>query len=476
MTTQNVLLVVIDTARADVVHEMMEEGHLPGLRGLADDGLDFRNAVATSPWTLPSHASLFTGQRASDHGAHAADKMFDPEVPALAERLRSDGYRTYGISGNIWVSAEFGFDRGFDNLSMKYDRFWDGANLSGVSRANSVPEKVREFARVTSPRTFPATLANGVYTKLLAGRRDKGAANTTRRTRRWLRRNGADPEPFFYFLNYLEPHLPYEPQAEFAERFLPDGVSYDEAREIPQDAWGYVAGRREYSRQEFEALRALYKGELRYVDRQIALLVEELEAQGLRDETAIVVVGDHGENIGDHGLMDHQYCLYQTLLHVPLFVAGGDIPSRKVAEIVETRDVFPTILELAGASPSVEPSVSDNSLLDDPGRHAAMAEYLAPQPSIDALEERVGGLLETDRELDRTLRAVRNRPVEADRGVRPLDRTVRRRERLGGVRRPLCGHPRRRRGTRRGARPAGRSSLVPRVRRPRRLGREQTTA
>lgn len=395
----------MDTARADVVREMMRDGRLPALSALAEEGLEFTNAVSPSPWTLPAHASIFTGQRASAHGAHAGTKLFDPEGRPVAEHLRRDGYRTVGISGNIWISPEFGFDRGFDHLSMKYDRFWSGANLTGVSQAETLGAKLRSFGEAVDLRTVVPTLVNGVYSKWYAENRDKGAANTTRRTRKWLRRHAADRDPFFYFINYLEPHLPYEPPEEFAEPFLPEGIGYEEARGIEQDAWGYIAGDVEYSEAEFETLRALYRAELSYVDRQIGGLLTELEDQGLREETTIIVVGDHGENIGDHGLMDHQYCLYQTLVHVPLIIDGPGIDSGEVSTLVETRDIFPTVLDVAGLAGPDDGTVSDNTLLEDPGRPFAISEYLAPQPSMEALREWVVGTADTTG-LDRTLRAI----------------------------------------------------------------------
>jgi len=405
MAGQNILLLVIDTARVDTVQEMMQNGYLPTLRGLADGGLRFTNAISPSPWTLPAHASIFTGERTSDHGTHAGTKAFDPSGRPVAEHLQQNGYRTVGISGNIWISPEFGFDRGFEHLSMKYDRFWSGADLTPVSEAETLSGKFRSFREAVDWRTVVATLANGLYSKWYADRYDKGAANTTRRTREWFRRHSEDRSPFFYFINYLEPHLPYEPPEEFTDPFLPQGVGYEDAREVEQDAWGYIAGDVEYSEEEFELLRSLYRGELSYVDRQIGKLLAELDEQGLRDETTIIVVGDHGENIGDHGLMDHQYCLYQTLVHVPLIINGPKVGSGEVSALVETRDIFPTVLDVADLALPDDEATSDNTLLKDPGKPFAISEYLAPQPSMESLREWVDGPVNTNG-IDRTLRAI----------------------------------------------------------------------
>ncbi len=401
---QNIILIVIDTARADIVHEMMENGSLPNLQQLADTGLNFTNAIAQGPWTFPSHASLFTGEYPTHHRAHAGTKQFNPKRTTLAETFSNNGYETAGISGNIWISEEFGFARGFDNFSIKYERFWSGSNLSGVANATSKKDKIKEFTEAVNIYTIAPTLANGIYTKLLAGKKDKGGANTTRRTQTWLKKRSQTDRGFFYFINYLEPHLEYQPQKKYAEPFLPDEISYDEALEIPQRPWEYITGNITYTDSEFEILEALYRGEMAYTDHQTGRVLDTLEKTGLNDETSIIVVGDHGENIGDYGLMDHQYCLYQTLVHVPLLISGPTIEEQTVTGPVEIRDIYPTALELAGIEQEQEEQKSTNSLLEDPERKYACSEYLAPQPSMESLEET--GTINNRSKLDRTLRAV----------------------------------------------------------------------
>ena len=403
---QNILLIVIDTARADVFQELLEAGELPNLADQIDGGRHFTDAISVAPWTLPSHASMFTGQLPSDHGCHAANKEFNPDVPTVAEQLRDHGYTTMGISGNIWVSPEFGFGRGFRNLSMKDERFWSGQNLSGVSRADTFGEKITELLDTVDAKTVVPTVANGIYSKLSSGRGDKGARNTTRRTRKWLRNNGRAEQPFFYFINYLEPHLDYEPPEEYATPFLPERVSYEAARDIDQEPWRYVVGERTYEEWEFEALRALDKGELKYTDERIGSVVDELQSQG--EETTVIVVGDHGENIGDHGLMDHQYCLYQSLVHVPLLINGPDVDQGVSSDVVETRDIYPTILDIAGVDTPTRDSVSSHSLLGETDRTVALSEYIAPQPEPESLYEEFGAGIQPPIDIDRSFRSAQD--------------------------------------------------------------------
>ncbi|MFC6939942.1 sulfatase [Salinirubellus sp. GCM10025818] len=405
--SSNIVLIVLDTARQTTVQRLLENGDLPALERIAEEGIQFTSAAANGAWTLPTHASLFTGKRISRHGAHAGSKYFDPTGWTLAERLSSVGYRTLGISGNVWVSPEFGFDRGFDNLSMKWDRFWTSADLSSVSSATDTRTKVEELLNQMTVTNTPATLLNSLYATLFSNRKDDGAENSTRRAMKWFRSKGRDNQPFFFFLNYMEAHLEYDPVPKYRERFA-TGVDEERIEAINQDPWEYILGKSHLSDEDFRILESLYEAEIAYLDERIGQLYDTLEQLDLLDETAIIIVGDHGENIDDHGMMDHQYCLYETLMNVPLLVrppGGGE--GKTVEGIVETRDVYPTILDLAGIRESDDTEVSNNSLLASPEREYVIGEYRAPQPSMDALESQYGNLPRSMREYDRALRSVR---------------------------------------------------------------------
>jgi arylsulfatase A-like enzyme len=157
--------------------------------------------------------------------------------------------------------------------------------------------------------------------------------------------------------------------------------------------------------EEFEILRGLYDGEVSYVDYQIGQLIEMLESAGLLDETAIFLTSDHGENLGEHGLMDHCYCLYETLLRVPLIAHYPSVFGRgeRSGAPVQTHDLFPTILELAGVREDPAWSqVQTRSLLGETAPRIAFAEYLEPQPPLPVLRQRYPGF--EGKEFDRALR------------------------------------------------------------------------
>jgi len=182
--------------------------------------------------------------------------------------------------------------------------------------------------------------------------------------------------------------------------------------DVPQDAWGYIADTVEMTDRDFEILQALYRAEIAYLDHRIGELKESLEEHDEWEDTVFVVTGDHGENIGDHGLMDHQYCLYDTLLHVPLVIHGGSFTGGDTVEdLVSLTDLALTLLDEVGIdAPEFRAQAQGQSFHPDTEtdpRDQVVAEYMAPQPSMDALEKRVGDLPEHVREYDRALRAVR---------------------------------------------------------------------
>ncbi|WP_435348867.1 sulfatase [Haloarchaeobius sp. HRN-SO-5] len=405
MSRPNVVLIVMDTARARTV--LGRPDVMPNLHRIADEGVTFENAFTTGPWTLPSHASMFTGQYTSDHGTHAGSRRFDPDVPTLAELLQGAGYRTVGISNNTWVSPDFGFDCGFDTFDVAWELVDGGVDLPTIAKSNEgTTAQITAVCRNLLDSEAPKTILNAAFSKLLRRRFDDGALVTNWRIRRRLS-NGRAHRPFFMFVNYLEPHLEYSPP----DRFRPDWLDASDVEDVNQDAWAYICGSEEMDERDFEALTSLYEGELAYLDYRIGQVYDFLDERDLLDETALFVVGDHGENIGEHGLMDHQYCLYDTLLHVPLVARypseydGGEHRE----ELFEVRDLYPTILDLAGVDVPADDGVSTTRLGDGEGREYVLGEYLTPQPSMEALAERVDDVPDEVRRYDRGLRSIRTR-------------------------------------------------------------------
>jgi len=383
----------MDTARSSDTWPLVEgEGAngRDGLAQLANHGTVYTAATANAPWTVPSHGTLFSGVHPSIHGAHAGHKSFEHD-PTLAGLLREAGYRTLAVSNNTWISDEFGYGRGFEEFVATWQLFQDGVDFGQVARTETgVLDKLRGVARNFSGNPIK-NLANLVYGQFFRKREDDGAARTNEILADRIPALAAREDPFFLFVNYLEPHLQYRPPADLAREYLPEGITFEQAMDINQDAWAYITGDTEMSDRDFEILHALYRAELDYLDGRIADLLDLFTDAGVREDTVFVIVGDHGENIGDHGLMDHQYSLHETLLNVPVIASGpGFDNGRTVDTPVQLLDVFPTLLDVAGVDLEVDdvPGTSLYEVDKISGDRPVFAEYVAPQPSISTLEDR----------------------------------------------------------------------------------------
>lgn len=309
----NVVLIVLDTVRADSLTPYGSARDVtPNLARLAGEGVLFRNARSTASWTLPAHASLFTGRLPSELSVDVG-RPLDGVFPTLAEGLSSRGFATAGFVANLEnCNAWYGLDRGFDH----YEDFYENARVDA-----------REVLRCSRLGRFAAASRWGA--KLVrkafgpgAYHYRKSAAMINRDALAWLDARPDDDRPFFMFLNYFDAHDPYVPPADAARRF-------SAGSNAPRDA---------------------YDDCLAYLDGQIGRLLDELDRRGLRDDTMIVVTADHGESFGEHGLAGHGVSLYRAETHIPLIVVAPGKAPRDLAvdRPVSLRDVAPTVLDLLG--------------------------------------------------------------------------------------------------------------------------------
>jgi len=228
----NVVLIVMDTVRAETVFSPSESaGDTPLEATIGSDTATFKRAFASAPWTLPSHASLFTGTTPSKHGAHAGHKHLGDTYATLAEVLSDEGYETVAASNNTWISEEFGFDRGFETFYKTWQYVQSDTDLGKIARQEEGVEKLRKAARALFEGNPITNLANAVYGQFFRKSEDDGAARTNEWIENWLDERD-ESRPFFLFVNYLEPHLEYRAVADHAQRYLPDGVGYDEAMAV----------------------------------------------------------------------------------------------------------------------------------------------------------------------------------------------------------------------------------------------------
>jgi arylsulfatase A-like enzyme len=328
---------VLDTTRADAISAYgAVAGTTPAVDALAAGGLRYTRAYAQAPWTLPSHATLFTGLLPSQHGVGWRHTWAPDALVTLAERLHEAGYETVGVSENVWVSAAFNMAQGFERFALTDE----AARL--VRAAKAVPDQLRD------------------------GRRD---VRTTIADWARTRRPG---RPFFLFVNVTDAHAPYALRA--TNPFLPPGVDAREARAVRQDPALYFCATDGHAH-ELAILRGLYLGGVAAADAKVRDVLATLRAAGLDRRLVTIVTADHGEHFGEQRLVSHQFSVREALLHVPLIVHG--LPDTQPAVIetpVQLADVTPTILGWARLA--VPEGLAGRPL---PTRYEALAD---PRPLV----------------------------------------------------------------------------------------------
>jgi choline-sulfatase len=304
----SILLVTLDTTRADAIGPGARGIDTPAFDALAARGRLFRQAYATVPETLPSHSSMMTGLYPAGHGVHENARYLSRAHPVLAERLREAGYRTAAFVSSFILARRFGLARGFE----VYDD------------------------------------------ELPAGRAERTARETTDRALAYL--DHRSPQPLLLWVHYFDPHAPYTPPEPFRSRFP----------------------------------KAPYLGEVAAMDEQLGRLVQAFEER-VGGPPAILVVGDHGEGLGEHGESQHGNLVYQATMHVPLVLAGSGVAPGVSDSPVSIRRVYQTILDWAGLG------AADS--LRGAGQEVVLGEAMKPflsygwQPQVMAVEGRTKAIL-----------------------------------------------------------------------------------
>lgn len=320
----SVLLIVLDTVRADRLSLYgYSRATTPFLAKLGQQSAVFTQAVSTSSWTLPAHASLFTGLHPHLHGA--ADRPLDSQNSTLAETFAAHGYRTAGFTANtIMTQRSTGLARGFHH----YDDLF--ANLTDAASRTTFGRRLIRFAPRLGYYDWP-------------GRKSAAAINSS--LLEWLDARGAD-RPFFVFLNYFDAHGPYLPPREYAARFSPQPDALVTRR--PYDGWTYAGEPVDPAVRQMES--DAYDASLAYLDAQLQQLFEDLRARGRLDNTIVVITSDHGESILEHGAFGHSMNLYRESLHIPLlFHWPGKVPAGiRDPRLTDLTAVPATLLDLAG--------------------------------------------------------------------------------------------------------------------------------
>ncbi|MDB2245708.1 sulfatase [Halorubrum ezzemoulense] len=320
--SENVLFLVVDSLRYDAVAG--DEFDTPNLDALAEDGVSFSRCFAQGISTAPSMTAILTGRYPLDYGGHW---YLEEDQPTMAEQFQRNGYTTGAIHSNPNVSRLRNFDRGFDTFEeniLPYDP--DGL-------VDNAPDSLLRYANKAARilRRTPYLPAEKVNLSLAE----------------WI---GSTDDPWFLWTQYMDVHGPYLPGGDFGYRnkFRAERLWRKAAVNAPD----------EITPEEHDELWTNYGKEVEYLDREIGNFLDTLEERNELEETAVVVVGDHGDEFDEHGLYGHKNLPYDELTRVPLLIRFPDAAPTDQLEtvdtVVRTIDILPTLLDLADADYSNE--------------------------------------------------------------------------------------------------------------------------
>jgi arylsulfatase A-like enzyme len=325
--TPNVILIGVDTLRADRLSCYGYPSQTPHIDALAGDGVRYAAMTAQASWTKPSFATIFTSLYPSSHTATGKPHRLPQAVTTLAEALSASGYHSGGFADNPSISASFGFDQGFADYV-----YLEPAYLLGGSEAASQLALYQVLRRGWAMMSGEDIYVQSFY---------QDASVVNQHALDWMEKN--KHTRFFLFLHYMDPHDPY---------FEHPYNGYGHARASDQNPDHSLAP--EFSR--------LYDDEVTYLDEHLGRLFDWLKAEGLYEEALVVLTSDHGEEFQEHGGWWHGQTLYQEQIAVPLIIkypAGAEegsspgsaiSPSQVVGDLVRSLDIAPTILDVAGLS------------------------------------------------------------------------------------------------------------------------------
>ena len=367
---ENVLFVVMDTVRKDRLTPYgYDRPTTPNLADFAEEATVFEQAVAPAPWTLPVHASLFTGLYPSQHGADQENPYLEGAT-TLAETLSAAGYDTACYSSNAWITPYTHLTDGFDDQ----DNFFEvmpGEFLSGPLARAWKTMNDNESLRTVADKLV--SLGNTAHEYFAGGdTADSKTPAVIDRTMEFV----DDADRSFAFINLMDAHLPYHPPEEFAAEFAPGVDSAD----VCQNSKEYNSGARDIDDDEWDDIRGLYDAEVAHIDDQLGRLFDWLKAAGKWDDTMVVVCADHGELHGEHDLYGHEFCVYDPLINVPLLVKHPDLDADRREDQVELLDLYHTVLDVL----DVSGEAADGAVPLDPTRSLVADDYRAFDGLADA--------------------------------------------------------------------------------------------
>ena len=436
--TKNVIMVVLDTHRFDRIGAYgYHRPTTPNLDSFAAESLLFEKAIAPGQWTIPSHASLFTGEVPSVHLTVQSDDVLPKEYQTLAGRLSASGIHTVGFCNNPLVGIlQNGFKRGFDQFY----------NYCGV--VPSTPQKLQDdlwkplrklwskYTQVLRRLSYPIQNAFASPNEFFLGALRPlfvpmwtRAANFKGMTARSIQETADFVEKIehrqlgenFVFLNLMETHMPYSPPDEFLKKFVPYFHETPESQHFMHNfnrnamQW-LIPLSKPFNEIEFATLSDIYDAEVAYQDHLLSQLISSLDTNYHRENSLVIFLSDHGEMLGEHGFMGHGFGVYEELIRVPLFMRiPGNEREKRIERRVSITQLFYTILDYFGYDSISMPyadevDVACQSLLrmssrDECAPSHMITEAFGPENALRILQNNAPDLI-AQYQVDRPHRAV----------------------------------------------------------------------
>jgi arylsulfatase A-like enzyme len=384
-TPRNLLLIVIDTLRADHVGSYGGAARTPSMDALAEAGVRFDRAYSHIPVTAPSHATMFTGTLPFQHGVKINTQVLDGSFSTLAEVLRDRGWRTGAVVSLGVLKAKFGLGQGFEQYDDAFDRQWHrpGGEVTDAALRliNQWPSEERFFAFVHYSDPHSPYAPPGLeYPNIRVVIDDRPAGTVSANGVRYLiplsmtpgtheirfeaADDGTSKRMAFEQLRIKDPRVSLtmgtgwnsppgsKPEKQNRTVGLPASVwaAVDGAGSVEVDLRLYVVERLTAAQ-----IRERYLLEVEYADREIGRFLGSLEESGHLSNTVVVLTSDHGEGLGDHDLVGHIHQLYDTLTRVPLVVVAPGLTRPGTVSRAQVRhvDLRPTVLVLLGVNDPV---------------------------------------------------------------------------------------------------------------------------
>ena len=353
----NVILITMDTVRADHLSLYgYERDTTPNLEKFAEEATLYTHAIASSDMTLSTHASIFTGLYARQHGARKvlplqpSGRPLRSKFQTLAKMLSEKGCSTMGVVANYgYLSLHFGLDQGFE-----YYHILKPIPFITQTEEYYLREGISNILRWSNFYSDP-------------GYRPLKAKVINREIFALLKKAKEEDKRFFLFINYMDAHTPYLPPHPFDTLYpgKDEAFSWDD---YPTFKKGVMALKRKITQKEHRHLVSQYDGGIASLDFHLGKLIARLKELGLYENSLIIITSDHGEVFGERDLIEHGVSVYQDQVHIPLVIKYPNIRQKAVAdEVVSSVDLFSTIVDILGYD--IPKDVQGHSLLKgEPGK------------------------------------------------------------------------------------------------------------